>query len=101
MSQEEAQKNKKDAYKSVNLIKEYNDLMEEIPWKSLTSFPDKMAKYAKMLPGLSLKAEDIDMVTPIKKVVTYVGIVVQRLRQSEKELATVQQRLAELEKKVP
>lgn len=80
----------------VNLIEEYNALLKEIPWDNLQILPQKLAKVGNLLPGLSFDPKDVDIITPIKRVVTYVGVLVKRLRSSEKKVAKLEEELEAL-----
>jgi len=96
MSAEELAKKKAS---EVNLIEEYNNLLKEIPWENLQILPQKLAKVGNLLPGFSFDPKDVDVISPIKRVVTYLGILVKRLRSAEKQADKFEARLAELEGK--
>lgn len=91
--------NKKKA-SEVDLIAEYNSLLKEIPWENLQSLPKKLAKVGNLLPGLSFNPEDVDIIDPIKRVVSFVGVVVKRVRLSEKKQARLENEIEELKKKL-
>lgn len=88
MSTEELPKKKAS---EVNLIEEYNALLKEIPWTNLEVLPQKLAKVGNLLPGLKFDPDDVDVISPIKRVVTYVGVLVKRLRSVEKRLAKLEE----------
>lgn len=79
----------------VDIIKEYNDFLDDIPWKSLQSLPKKLEKWA---PYVGIKdTQSIDLVEPIKRVVEFIGVLVKRIRRSEKKIAYLEEKIKELE----
>lgn len=85
-----------EAYLKINIVKGYNELVEEIPFDSLQSLPQKLEplkKYAGLV-GLKLDdLEDFDVAGPIKKVVTFMGVLVKRLRIAEKSIVRMQEEI--------
>lgn len=93
MAEEQKPKGKTD---EVDIIKEYNEFLDEIPWKSLQTLPKKLEKWA---PLVGIKdPKDLDIIDPIKRVVEFIGVLVKRIRRSEKKISALEQRLQELEK---
>jgi ATP-dependent Lon protease len=79
----------------VDIIKEYNEFLDEIPWRSLQSLPDKLKKWA---PIVGIKdTKDLDIVDPIKRVVEFIGVLVKRIRKSERKISALEKRIQELE----
>jgi len=84
----------------VDLFKEYNLMVKEIPWDNLKVLPEKLAKVGKLIPGFSFNHEDVDIITPLRRIVTYVGVLVKRLRTSEKKSEKMETCLQKLEERL-
>lgn len=85
----------------VDIIKEYNDLVDEIPFDSLRSLPQKLEPLKKYAPILGIKMDDIDdfdVADPIKRVVIFLGVLVKRLRTAEKTIEKLEAEVSELKK---
>ena len=86
----------------VNIAKEYNQLVKEIPWDSLKEFPEKLKPLQKYAGMLNIKIDELsslDIASPVKKVVTFLGVLVSRLKQSEESLIAMQKQLDELKER--
>lgn len=95
MSDNTKQDSSKQKASEVNLIEEYNSLLKEIPWDNLGELPKKLSGVANFLPGISFKPEDIDIVTPLRRIVTYVGVLVKRIRSSERKIVVLEKQMIE------
>lgn len=89
--------------KDVDIIKKYNDLLEQIPWSDLKELPQKLRKLedhpiAKALGVKNLG--DFDVETPIKDIVKYLGVLVKRLRSLEKQNDKVSEEIESLKKEI-
>jgi hypothetical protein len=85
--------------KEVNIIEEFNKLVDEIPFKSLRSLPEKLEplkKYAGFLGANPDDFDDFDIADPIKRVVTFIGVLVKRLRTAEKRIESLEEELRSL-----
>ena len=81
-----------------NLIEEYNAFLDEIPWDSLKKLPEKLGKYAGFL-GIK-DPKDLDITDPLKRIIEFIGVLVSRLRSTEKKAVALTKRVEELEKKL-
>jgi ATP-dependent Lon protease len=80
----------------VDIIKEYNQFLDDIPWKNLQALPKKLEKWA---PYVGIKdTNQIDIVEPVKRVVEFIGVLVKRIRRSEKKIIALEQKIKDLEK---
>ena len=85
----------------VDIIKEYNDLVDEIPFESLRSLPQKLEPLKKYAPILGVnmdEIDDFDLADPIKRVVIFLGVLVKRLRTAEKTIERLESELEEAKK---
>lgn len=83
----------------INIIQEYNTFAQEIPWKSLKELPQKLAplkKYAHYVGVKDLDLNSLDFYEPVKRVVVFMGVLVKRLHNVEKEAAQMKKELAEI-----
>lgn len=88
-----------DAPKSseIDIIAQYNDFVQKIPWNDLKKLPEKLGKYAKFI-GLE-DASALDISKPLNDVITFIGVLVKRIRSVEKKADRFEKRLADLEAK--
>lgn len=88
---DKAEENKLASPEEVNIIKEYNTFAREIPWNDLKSLPEKLAPLKKWANLVGIKdpgvIDKLDLYTPVKDVVVFIGVLVKRLHNAEKELA--------------
>ena len=98
----------KEDVSKINIAKKYNELLAQIPWDDMRALPEKLSKLEAhpIAKALGIKnLGDFDVAGPIKDVVEYLGILVRRLRLSEKKVAihdtdivSIKERLEALEK---
>jgi len=82
----------------IDIIAKYNEFIEHIPWAGLKSLPQKLKKYASFL-GID-NVDDIDLVPPLQEIISFIGVLVKRLRRSEKKFDRLEARHADLEARV-
>lgn len=86
--------NKKSSVEEVNIVEKYNEFLDQIPWGSLQELPKKLEKWA---PFVGIKdPKDLDIAAPIRDVVEFIGILVLRLRKSEKRSERLEKELNDL-----
>lgn len=81
----------------VDIIQTYNAFIDQIPWGSLKALPQKLKKWAPFV-GID-NVDDLDLAKPLQDIITFIGVLVQRIRKSEKSNAKLEKRLADLEAK--
>lgn len=84
---------KKASPTEVNIIQEYNKFAKEIPWADLQSLPAKLAPLKKWAGLVGIKdpnvIDSIDLHTPVRDVVMFLGVLVKRLQLAEREIAAL------------
>jgi hypothetical protein len=92
-----ADENKPESAQEIDIIKKYNEFIEQIPWGSLKALPQKLKKWAPFV-GID-NVDDLDLAKPLQDVISFIGVLVKRLRTSEKKAAALEARVAALEAK--